>query len=285
MRAKLEQVSARSEQSFLCYKVTAAAFDFWWHYHPEYELTFITKGRGKRLVCDSYQDFSEGDLVLLGPMLPHTWVSEKIKKQHCEAIVIQFSTAFISSLLQYSELAAVEKILQKAARGVSFTGSQARLVHAMLQQMLTCSHIEKLALLLRVLHSLSSTKAVLLSSGIFKPLAGVANEQRINKVFHYVERGFRNIVTIEQAAKLIHLSESAFCRFFKKASGKTFSDYVNDIRIAHACSLLIETDKPVAQAAYESGFETLTYFNRVFLKKKGVQPAVFRKHYQPAGLI
>ena len=95
-------------------------------------------------------------------------------------------------------------------------------------------------------------------------------------MFHYINKDFTTQLSIKKAASLIHLSESAFCKFFKKVSGKTFSDYVNEMRIAYACSLLTETDKTIGQIAYSSGFDSLTYFNRVFLRKKRMTPRAYK---------
>ena len=121
MKPKREQLSHKREiQSFLCYEVSVASFEFFCHYHPEYELTLILKGKGKRLVGDSYENFSEGDLVLLGPNLPHTWISEKNQKENCRAIVIQFTQAFTEQLSQFPEMGAFEKLFAKAERGLQF---------------------------------------------------------------------------------------------------------------------------------------------------------------------
>lgn len=118
MRAKLELLSQKSNnRSFLCYEVKLPSFDFFWHYHPEYELTYIVKGSGKRLVGDSFENFHEGDLVLLGPSLPHTWFTEKKSKQNYKALVIQFSLNFMEPLLQYSEMADIKKLLKKRIKG------------------------------------------------------------------------------------------------------------------------------------------------------------------------
>ncbi len=278
MRAKLEQLSLRrNNQSFLCYEVNVSAFAFLWHYHPEYELTFIVKGSGKRLVGDSYEQFSEGDLVLLGPNLPHSWVSEQIKKQNCQAIVIQFSTEFIAPLLQYQEMKDIEKLLTKAERGLQFIPEKNKEIIKILYEIKDIKAIHAFILLIQLLQKLCAYPSMALSSTNFKPLKGNVNQQRINKVFLFIQKSFRGKISLKKAAAVIHLSESAFCKFFKRACGKSFSDYVNDIRVSNACQLLIETDKPIAQVAFESGFESLTYFNRVFLRKKNVRPGRFRK--------
>ena len=279
MKAKLEQLSKKNhQQSFICYELKRPSFDFLWHYHPEYELTYISRGKGKRLVGDSYENFSDGDLVLLGPLLPHTWVSNKETKQKCSATVIQFTMEFIEPLFQYQEMSAIKKLLAKAGNGLRFEPGKRNSVVELLQQMTQTKGVETFTSLIRVLQMLTTAKATTLTTVQFKPLKGNESQLRINKVFQYVQAGFREKISLQKAASLIHLSVSAFCKFFKRACGKTFSDYVNDIRVGYACQLLIETDKPVTEIAFESGFESLTYFNRVFLRKKLTSPGSFRKN-------
>lgn len=278
MRAKLEQLSdKKNNQSFVCYEMTQPSFDFFWHYHPEYELTYIISGKGKRLVGNSYEVFSEGDFVLLGPDLPHTWISEKNKKQPCKAIVVQFSKEFIEPFFQYGELKEIKKLISKSDKGIQFNIGKNKEAAALIRQIANLSEPNRLIQLIHILQRLSGVKAIQLNSVSFKPLKGNFNEQRINKVFQYVQNGFRQNISLKKAASLIHLSESAFCKYFKRLSGKTFSDYVNEIRIAHTCQLLLESDQPISQIAFHSGYESLTYFNRIFLKKKKVSPKKFRE--------
>jgi YesN/AraC family two-component response regulator len=278
MKPKLEQLAhKRKNRSFLCYEVNLPSFEFKWHYHPEYELTLIVKGRGKRLVGDSYESYEKGDLVLIGPLLPHTWVGEKKKNQNYVAIVIQFSLDFIQPLLSYKEMGAIKKLLAKADSGVKFLYGRDRKSIDLIQKMVSSNEFDLLISLAQVLQNLSTIKTKTLSTANFKPLKGNENEQRINTVFQYVQREFKQKISLSRAASLIYLSESAFCKFFKRVSGKTFSDYVNEIRIAAASQFLIETDRPISQIASDSGFVSLTYFNRVFLKKKGSRPSEVRK--------
>jgi YesN/AraC family two-component response regulator len=277
MKPKLEQLSYRVDnQSFLCYEVAVASFEFLWHYHPEYELTYISKGKGKRLVGDSFETFEAGDLVLIGPMIPHTWNSDKMAKENCRAIVIQFSQDFITQLLQFPEMVAFEKLFTKAGRGLHFNATKKTNCIQILEKMQKSTVLTGFTLMLQLLQELSIKKALPLTSVHYKQMKGNENQQRINKVFLYVQKEFKEHISLKKAASIIHLSESAFCKFFKRASGKTFSTYVNDIRIAYASQLLIESDKAIGEIAFESGFESLTYFNRVFLKTKGVKPRELR---------
>jgi len=278
MKPRFEQLSAiKGNHSFLCYELNVPDFDFYWHYHPEYELTCILQGRGKKLVGDSYENFKEGDLVLLGPNLPHTWISDKRRKENCRAIVIQFSPAFVEQILQFQELAPLEKLFINSYKGLQLNQLRTNQCVTLMQEMIGASEVHKFSLLLKLFDLLSTMQSTSLASAKYRAMKGNDNQQRINQVFQYVEREFRQGLSLKKAADSIHLSQSAFCKFFKRASGKTFSDYTNDIRIAHACQLLVETDMPIQEIALESGFESLTYFNRVFLKKKKLRPRAFRK--------
>jgi AraC-like DNA-binding protein len=278
MRAKLEQLNRlTSEQSFLCYVVNQAEFEFFWHHHPEYELTLITGGQGRRLVGDAYDHFTTGDLVLLGPHLPHTWISDKGVTLPQSAIVIQFTAAFIHSIVQYPEWKAVALLLEQAARGVAFSHTNAREVQQLISAIAGDTGSEAFILLLRILQQLAGLDRAVLATDCFRLLKSNDDTHRINRVFRYVQQQYANTISLKTAAALIPLSTPAFCKFFKKTTGKTFSDYVNDIRIANACQLLLETDKPIFEIAYRTGFESLTYFNRVFLRKKKRSPTAYRQ--------
>jgi AraC-like DNA-binding protein len=276
MRAKLEHLSSHSNQSFHCYDLDVPSFDLYWHYHPEYELTLIIAGKGKRLVGNSYETFSSGDFVLLGPNVPHTWISEKKRRQRCRAIVLQFSKKFIEPFLQYRELKEIEKLLVKSDKGIHFVDRRAE-VTSLIEEIPTLEESFRLIQLIHILQKLTRIKSVQLNANAFKPMKGNIDQRRINKVFQYVQDHYKQNVSLKKAAAMINLSESAFCKYFKRLCGKTFSDYVNEIRIASACQLLIETEHPISRIASESGFESLTYFNRVFLKKKGIKPKELRK--------
>jgi AraC-like DNA-binding protein/uncharacterized cupin superfamily protein len=279
MRAKLEHIDSKGlNHSFLCYEIVLPSFKFLWHHHPEYELTYIQKGKGKRFVGDHIESFTAGDLVLLGSQLPHTWVSDGKGKEQCRAVVLQFSQEFIESLLNYPEMAELNRIFEKSKSGLQFRLKKQSSAPQLMESLPTSSGLQRIQIFIKLFDSLLLEKTKLLSSPVYQHLIKVGKtEKRINKVFQYINKAYSGTLSIHGAAGLIHLSESAFCKFFRRASGKTFSDYVNDVRIAQVCTQLIETDDPVSAIAYSCGFENLAYFNRVFLKKKKMQPGNYRK--------
>lgn len=278
MKAVFETIEPKKQQqSFLAYHLKLKQFHFKWHYHPEHELTLILKGKGKRLVGDSYQSFSSGDLVLLGSNLPHTWESDLTMKSSCEAIVIQFSTDFINSFTQHQECKSIDELVIKSASGLSFNKIGVDLLFNRIQQLPSRKGADRITELLSILNDLSHRKSKPLSSIYFQPLLGTRHEKRINKVCQFIQKNSNEHLSLKKVAALIDLSESAFCKFFKRLTGKTYSDYVNEVRIGKACELILNTDKTIAEVAYASGFESLTYFNRVFLRKKGLRPRQYRE--------
>lgn len=278
MKPLLENIRAKKgQQSFMAFALNEPRFAFFWHYHAEYELTLIGKGRGRRLVGDRHEHFDSGDLVLIGPGLPHTWVSDGNRPGQVAAVVVQFSAEFMERFTELEELAAIRGLLVQAGRGLSFSGKSSVAVAEQLKQLPEKKGLEKITGLLQILQELTRLKPRPLASPYYQPLKGKVNESRINRVCQYVQKHFAERLSIHKAASLVHLTPGAFCKFFKRITGQTFSDYVNEIRIAQVCNQLIATDKQVAEIAYGSGFETLTYFNRVFLKKKGMRPGQYRK--------
>ncbi|MFM9949551.1 MAG: AraC family transcriptional regulator [Saprospiraceae bacterium] len=277
MKPKLEKITEKKgRHSFLAFELKLPRFDFFWHYHPEYELTLITEGRGRRLVGDSHESFEEGDLVLMGPGLPHTWVSDDSQQERMTAVVVQFSGHFMERFTELEELSTINKLLTQARQGIAFSGEKSAAVAEHLKQLPQKTGVDKITGLLHILGALAQMNHTALASPFYQPLKGNENENRINKVCQYVQKHATEKLTIHKAASLIHLSPGAFCKFFKRITGKTFSDYVNDIRIAHVCHQLMTTDKQIAEIAYGNGFETLTYFHRVFLKKTGKRPRAYR---------
>ena len=270
MKAQFENIpGTRGAGSYVVYRYDTEFFPFLWHYHPEYELTLILKGSGKRIVGDDHAYFSAGDLVLVGPNLPHTWVSETSSA----AVVIQFTEEFIGPLVRYAECDRIRKLLARSAQGLHFPGKTA--VRRAIEALPESKGVGRITGLLEILQAL--TGGVALASPYFQPAFGKKAEGRINEVFRLIDQHYAEGLSLPKVASLVGLSESAFCKFFKRTTGKTFSDYVGEIRIGHACQLLNETDDTISGIAWRSGFESLTYFNRVFLKKKGMRPREFRK--------
>jgi AraC-like DNA-binding protein len=238
-------------------------------------LTYIVKGNGYRIVGNSHEPFAAGDLVLLGSNLPHTWHSKAEDSSPSEAIVIQFSKAFIAPFLTLNETKPIEALLVAAKKGLHFEADPA-LVLA-LRNMVESQALESVLDLLRILNILTSKKYTTLASTEFHNVSSKTFELRINKVCTHLQKHFAAPITLTQIAELVHMSESNFCKFFKKATGATFSDYLNELRVNEACHLLLATEDKISKIAHDCGFDSLSYFNRVFLKKMKATPSVYRR--------
>jgi AraC-like DNA-binding protein len=279
MKAVFEDIkSQKGTSSFYAYRFQVPFFEFKWHYHPEYELTYIVKGNGYRIVGNTYENYTDGDLVLLGPNLPHTWTGKAIENENFEAIVIQFSKEFIGAFLGFDEAQLIKTLFENSNRGISFEANS-KWVES-IKSLTELDGMDKIMRLISVLHELSQTNYKLIAPNTFHTIVSKKSELRINEVCLFIQKNFNSAISLKQVANQIYLTESNFCKFFKKATGKTYSDYLNEIRINEAARLLLQTDKTISQISFECGFETLSYFNRVFLKKKSQTPSVFRNENQ-----
>ncbi len=278
MKPLLEDIGKkRGQHSIIAFEIEQQKLDFFWHYHPEYELTLIVHGKGTRMVGDHHENFESGDLVFIGPDLPHTWMSDRHMEGNCKVVVIQFTKELIQRFIGLEEDAKINGFLSDSKRGLIINSNNNDNVKNLIKALPSKTGIDKISVFLQILHLLSTLESRTLASSFYQPLKGAENEKRINTVCQYIQKHSTEPLTIQRAASIIHLTPSAFCKFFKRITGKTFSDYVNDIRIANVCRDLIATDKQVSTIAFENGFDTLTYFNRIFLKKKGMKPSNYRK--------
>ena len=267
-------IKLNGHSSFYAYSFKTHHLEFRLHFHPEYELTFVVKGNGYRLIGNHHQEFEENDLVLIGSNLPHTWVGKvEEDKEPFEQIVIQFSKDFIGRFDGLEETKSIFTLLAESKQGIFFKSFKPNLKKILIK-LIHSTGIERINNLIYILSLLANEDKIYLSDKAF--LYNNNDEFRINKVLTYLQNNYTEKIQLKNVANLIFQSESNFCKFFKKSTGKTFSNYLNDIRINEVCQMLLNTDKTINEIAYNCGFETLSYFNRVFLKKKKVSPLKFR---------
>ncbi|MDX2020740.1 MAG: AraC family transcriptional regulator [Deltaproteobacteria bacterium] len=264
---------------------------FAWHYHEAYELTLIVGSQGRRLVGDSESTYEAGDLVLVGPGVPHTYASTPGGHTAHEQIVTHFDRRlFGESALHDPQMAPLNDLLNAAAKGVLFAGTVSRRLLPLFLRLPTERPLVRLATFCTLLDALSETPAherTLLSALTFGPTSNRADPQPIQKISRFLEDNFHKQISLIQAARLVAMSPSAFSRFFKASTGHTFVEYVNELRLRHASRLLLETDRGVADIAAASGFPNVSYFNRRFLAAKNLRPSDYResiRKLRPTGL-
>ncbi len=284
MQARVERIAAPASQSFVWKRRLDPRFEFAWHFHAEAELTWIVRSRGRRFVGDHVGDYADGDLVLLGPELPHTWHSEPGRRGRHEAVVVQFPAALLGpEFLAAPETLPVRRLLERAARGLQFRGPAQRAAARRLDEMGGLEGLPRLLALLEVLEILARARDArpLASPGFVRALRK-EDVERIDRVLGFLADRYDGDVSLPEAARAAHLSVPAFCRFFKKRTGRTFVAYVNELRLGRACRLLVETDRAVSDIAFASGFNNLSNFNRRFLELRGMSPRDYRRAFSPA---
>jgi AraC-like DNA-binding protein len=284
-KAEFELVPRSEQSSFALREFELPAFTSPWHFHPEIELTHILQSRGRRFVGDHLAFFRPGDLVLIGANLPHFWHNDTAAhggKAPAHSLVIQFREDCLGTdFFSLPELVSIRKLLQAARRGLQFAGRTRDAVAAMMLDMRKHTGVGQLIDLLTILQLLTQAEAPkTLSSAGFAPTLDDLASQRINRAYQHVFRHFAGPLDYEEIAKEAGMSQSAFCHYFKRATGRTLSDFVREVRLGHACKLLIETSEGVAQVAYASGFESLSNFNHHFHTVVGSSPNVYRDQHQ-----
>ncbi|HEY8783360.1 MAG TPA: AraC family transcriptional regulator [Mucilaginibacter sp.] len=284
IKASFELLQPGTGQSFLFRKFDKSAFDAPYHFHPEYELTYIVEGKGKRYIGSHMEDFVTGDLVLLGPNLPHCWKLEPEKETMSEgsAIVIQFDGAFLGDeFFNKYELQHIKKLFQRSGCGISFnSGTQTLVNQSLFALSKEQSNFRMLIGLLEVLQRLaSSNEYVLLDQNRIIAQRTMAEQERINPVFAYLVENFREPVSLNEAAGIANMTTNAFCKYFKKITRKTFIETIIEYRLNYAIQQLVQTDKPISEISFASGFGDVSHFYKMFKLKMHLSPLNYRKKF------
>ncbi len=253
------------------------------HSHKNYELNYIISGSGRRIVGDNISSFEEDDLVLLGPELPHSWEILKSSATHPPAcITTHFYENIISSdFFNIPELEKVEELLKRAGRGISFRGERTGKVRKKLERLVKLDGLESYIELLNVFNELLHIESREYLTGTTDlPVKFTKDLDRINQVYEYVFLNIEGGISLEDVAGLLHMAPGSFCRYFKKKTNRTFTQYVKGVRIGMAAKMLVETDKPVTQICYESGYNNLANFNHYFKSLMHKTPSEYRKTFR-----
>jgi len=284
MKAVEYRLPKEFDKSFIVFREQGHFFPVPWHYHPEYELVLVTKSTGRRMVGDHIGYFNEGDLVLMGPMLPHVWVNDteyiiSNTKDAADAIVVQFAEDFLGEkFLQLPEIEAFKKVLKLSAYGLEIKGDTRTRINELMKQILTASGLQRLSMLFAIFDLLATTREYeILASPAFLNSSTFHESGRFNNITEYIMQNFDSEISLNKVAAVANMATTTFCNFFKEHYRVTFMEYVTEIRIGHACKLLSDPTKNIVEAAYESGFNNLANFNRQFKKLKNMTPTEFRR--------
>ena len=278
MKIKKEIVQIPQGQSFRLFSPRLKNY-FFWHYHPEYELVFVEATTGIRHVGQNISSFMGSDLVLIGSNIPHLNFDYGIETAYRQ-IVVQLKENFLGDAInQTPELATIQQLFDKAYLGLSFSGATKEVIAKKLKEMQSLGHFEQLLSLLEVFQILANCNDVTELNEQDTSVKLFLNDKiRMGAIYKYIHANYNNTTDVNAVAASVHLSTPAFCRYFKKQTNMTFTEFVNQYKITQSKTLLLQ-DKSVSEVCYESGFESLSYFNKLFKKITGENPSVFKKRY------
>jgi AraC-like DNA-binding protein len=259
---------------------------FQWHHHPELELTLTLNSRGQRFIGDHIGSYDDGDLVLIGPNLPHSWSStEKIDpdKPHV-ALVMWFRPEWARAMTEtFVELEAVTSMVEQASTGLKFTTASAERARPLIEDLFTRPADERLLGLMQVLNILAQDgEAEPLASAKSVPTAAGSDRTRIDRVLDYIHLNYASGLSLTELADVAALSPSGLHRLFRRHTQLSITDYIMRLKIGEACAMLSASTRPIAHIAEAVGYTSLANFNRQFLALKGMTPRSYRQSFQKA---
>jgi len=287
MKPQLLKVSKGPAQSFSVRRDVVPHFNNKWHYHSEIELIHFKKGEGTQFIGDSIRQFKSGDVVLIGSELPHYWRFDESyfkedAQQSVDVRVCHFNEDFWGEkFLQLPENQSLKVVLEKAKRGIKINGKSKLIVAELLEKILSAEGCEKIMFLMKALNEIANCGQVIsLSSQGFKhSYPASSDNERINAIYEYSLANFRNKIHLEEIAAVAYISPNSFCRYFKSHTQKTYSQFLIELKVSHACKLLIENKVIIKQLCYESGFNNFASFHKFFKQITGKSPLSYQKEF------
>lgn len=286
MKEPLQKLGVPKNKAFVIREMRDPYFDKQWHAHPEYQLVAILRGSGTRYIGDHIKPFKGGDTVLTAPGLPHVWRSDNAyfdpaNGLDIHGIVIYFPEDFLGSgSLEKEEFEGISNLLLHAARGLEVNGQTNQKVTTLMKEMVKLEGAMSIIKLLEILHVLAeSTEVLPITQVNYSYNHPVSEKDRMGEILDYILKNFQDKITLQEVASLANMSESAFSRYFKSRVNKSFSDFLGDVRISNARKLLQDEDLNISQVCFESGFPTLSNFNKQFKDRIGKTPLQYKKEF------
>ncbi|MCF2489652.1 AraC family transcriptional regulator [Dyadobacter sp. CY347] len=282
MKPHFHKVPIASRTSFSIRHDKDSGFGTVWHYHPELELHYLIKGTGVRFIGDNISNFSDGELILLGENLPHTWrVEEGASNTAVEVIIVHFLPNCLGSeLLQLPEAYQIPKLYEKARRGLLINGKAKEGIIPLMKAAVNAQNLDRLIALLSILKILaeaSDLETIASAHAFYK--SNDSETLRLNKIYAYTLSNYRNDISLQDVASIANLGITSFCRYFKLMTKKTYNDFLVEIRISQACRFLIEDKLATEVICFECGFNNVSNFYRHFKKVTDMTPLEYKRKY------
>lgn len=279
MKIQLEQINPDAKSSFRLLHNPRLNDLFYWHFHPEYELVYIEGANGTRHVGDHISQYEHSDLVLIGSNIPHLNFDYGIQTEYKKE-VLHVSSAFKNNIFtEIPELTEVFELFEKSQQGIAFTGRTKVNIGARLKKLHVLAPFSQF---LEVLHIFSilaaSEEYVLLHDYPVINKYSQKQQDRLKNIYAFIDENYQRKIELKEVASLSNLSKEAFCRYFKGATGSAFTSFLNQYRISQAKRLLLK-GRNISETCYDCGYESLSYFNRIFKKIANENPSDFKKRY------
>jgi YesN/AraC family two-component response regulator len=283
MKLILKNTDSLANERVNIVKKEIPCLDSSWHYHAQYELLYISQSTGIRFVGDSVSQFYPGDLVLVGPYLPHLWRNDpsyysEEDENSVKTIVTKFTKDFLGEgTFNNPEFADINSLLEESKYGLSFSKEISESMHEELMGIIDLSPARQSIKLLDMLCRLSETdKKKVLSSSDMRQYT-TDNSDRLDTVLKYISDNYADYIGLQDVADIACMTTNSFCRFFKKMTNKSFTRFLNEVRVRNASRLLVQNDYPVSEICYAVGYKSITNFNRQFKEIMGSTPKGYRK--------
>ncbi|HRP54431.1 AraC family transcriptional regulator [Agriterribacter sp.] len=283
MKPLFIDVGINENQLIYFKKIDTAYLDTPFHFHPNCELVYIEEGYGKKVVGNSVSTFNEETLILMGPDTPHILTNDDIyykgnKNLRSKAIVIYFSPSLLRLFLTPKDLQPFNTLINKSLRGLEITGKTRNVIREKMSGIMEKEGLSRLIIFFGILEILAYTTEIkYLSSKNFVNTFNAKDTDRINTVYQFLMQNFKQEIRLDEVAAIAHLAPTAFCRFFRQHTGKTFSSFLNELRVRHAGELLHNHENSITQISYECGYHNPTNFNKFFKEITGMTPSAYRK--------
>jgi AraC-like DNA-binding protein len=285
MKPQLLKITPPPNASFNFFIQDTLYFGTPWHYHPEYEIVLVLESTGKKFVGSNISSFKPGDLCMIGSYLPHYYRNEeryyaKETALRAKSLVIHFLEDFMGSkFFELPECQNLKNLLDRSKRGLNFGSKTLKKVASKIEGMKELNGVYRLMELISILNVLSEAEDIKELNTNPMSLQNEVDSARINDVLSYIVQNYQHEIQLGEVAKLANMSESAFSRYFKKRTRRTFSQFVTEIRIEHACKLLVQDKMSISAVSLESGFNNLSNFNRQFKLVKQTTPLAYRSSF------
>ena len=286
MYPKLEKIPSYPSSSITVKREITPYMDYPWHYHPEYEIIFVEKSYGIRLMGSHIGNFSDGDLMFMSPNLPHVWRNDNDFYQENENLkvdvyVIHFrEDSLMPGFFNLPEFTEIRKLFTRGQQGILIKGQDHKPISKLIKQVYNTDGIERLLSFFKTLNAFAETQDYeLLSTPGYIDSVNFTDTERINKVMEHLVNNYSKDIQLKEVADLVNMNKASFCRYFKLRTHKTYSLFLNEIRIVHACKLLVNSKKSISEICYEVGYNNISHFNRQFKQITGSTAKEYKKKY------